>query len=133
MAAPSSGGDARKEARVALRAWQERLCVARATAQARQGDLNAAEATLARIDRLATSPPSLDLLARIRAQQGRLAEARSLWDTAAELEPDNTVYRLSARRAEAWQRIPVRPDRVRLVVVAAAAAMFVFLIWAVAL
>lgn len=112
-------------AQAALTLWQGRVRLDRATSQAWRGDLAAAEATLGSSEDLAGSPAALDLLARIRVQQGRLGEARSLWAAASELEPDNPLYRMACRRAEAWQRLRVRPDRVRLLSVAAVTALLV--------
>jgi type VI secretion system protein ImpK len=43
-------------------------------------------------------PATLDLLARIHAQQGRLAEAERLWTRALLLEPGNSAYVLALRR-----------------------------------
>jgi type VI secretion system protein ImpK len=42
--------------------------------------------------------PVLDLRARIRAQQGRLAEAAALWAEAGRLDPGNEAYRAGPRR-----------------------------------
>ncbi len=126
MAGPRSRTEpvrATVEAQSALTLWRGRVRLARATAQAWMGDLGAAEATLGSIHDLTGSPQSLDLLARIRAQQGRLGEAQSLWEAASDLEPENPSYRAAARRAKAWQRLRVRPDHVRLLSLAAAAAL----------
>lgn len=44
------------------------------------------------------TPPVLDLLARIRAQQGRLTDARTLWTEAARLDPNNESYSAALHR-----------------------------------
>lgn len=63
---------------------------------------------------MARSVPCLDLLARIRCQQGRWAEAAVLWSNAARFEPDNTQWpelAADARRREG-SRLP--HDRIAL-------------------
>lgn len=109
-----------------MTSWRDRLRLAKATAQAWNGDLLGAEATLGSVHGLESSPQSLDLLARIRAQQGRLGEAQSLWAAASDLEPDNPSYRAAARLAKVWERLHVRPDRVRILSVVAAAVLLLF-------
>ncbi|HEX8556978.1 MAG TPA: tetratricopeptide repeat protein [Pyrinomonadaceae bacterium] len=54
-------------------------------------------------------PATLDLLARIRAQQGRLAEAEKLWERAARLDPANPAYARGLRRAASPRRGWGRP------------------------
>lgn len=49
----------------------------------------------------------LDLLARIRGQQGRLSEAEALWSRAIQLDPDNESYRSGLRRIASMRRRPV--------------------------
>jgi flagellar motor protein MotB len=126
-----AGSEGAQSAQAALALWQGRVRLARAMAQARSGDLATAEGTLHSGGDLAVSPLSLDLLARIRAQQGRLAEAQSLWMAASELDPDSAVYRTAARRAKAWQRFRVRPDLLRLLACAVTAALLAFVVWGV--
>lgn len=66
------------------------LVLAEATRLARRGELARAEALLLPlVEQEVWSPGSLDLLAKIRAQQGRLTEGRSLWARALEKEPEN--------------------------------------------
>lgn len=117
------------EPRDVLAPWLGRLHLASATALAWGGDLGGAEAQVRRVADLAASPPALDLLARIRAQQGRLAEAEALWTTASQLEPDNATYRTALGRARAWQRLPVRPDRLRLFAAIAASGLLAYVGW----
>lgn len=127
---PGDGGvQCAQSAQSALNLWRGRLRRARATTQARGGDLAGAEATLASSGSFAASPWSLDLLARIRAQQGRFTEAHSLWTAASELDPDNATYRAGARCAETWQRRRIRPEALRLLLVLAAAALLAFMTW----
>ena len=56
---------------------------------------------------------TLDLIARIRAQQGRYSEAMVLWKKALELNPENEIYRAGIQRIE---KIQNRPLWVRAVV-----------------
>lgn len=58
---------------------------------ARIGRYDDAEQALGVNSALATAP-ILDLLARIRAQQGRLAESQTLWSEAVRLDPNNESY-----------------------------------------
>ena len=62
-----------------------RLVLAQATDLARAGRMAEAEQVLGAGDTV--SPAGLDLLARIRIQQGRLLEAQTLWREAAKREP----------------------------------------------
>jgi flagellar motor protein MotB len=64
---------------------------------ARKGHYDDAEQALG-VNSGIASPQALDLLARIRAQQGRLAEAQSLWSEAVRLDPNNESYRTALRR-----------------------------------
>lgn len=52
-------------------------------------------------------PSVLDLLARIRAQQGRISEAESLWLKASKLAPSNEAYRDALERIADMQKRPV--------------------------
>jgi tetratricopeptide (TPR) repeat protein len=56
---------------------------------------------------LSRHPPvvaALDLLARIRAQQGRLSEAERCWQQALQLDRENTVYGAGLRRVAQLRR-----------------------------
>ncbi|MFZ5517082.1 MAG: OmpA family protein [Candidatus Zhuqueibacterota bacterium] len=48
----------------------------------------------------------LDLLARIKAQQGRLPEAELLWKKAEQLDPENSVYRTALQTISNFQQRP---------------------------
>jgi flagellar motor protein MotB len=85
------------------------LTIARATELARIGRYSEAEGVLAAVDReIESSPDMLDLLARMRAQQGRLAEAEKLWTRANQLEPSNSAFHDALRRIASTQRRSVR-------------------------
>lgn len=66
------------------------------------------------------APMRLDLLARIRAQQGRLLEAEALWTQAAQLAPDNGAFQAGLARIAALQNRPLRAWRIFFVVIALA-------------
>jgi type VI secretion system protein ImpK len=79
----------------------------RASELARAGEYAEAEAVLGELIREPEPlPRALDLLARIRAQQGRLLEAQSLWTRAAALDPTNRDYPAALNRISAIQRRP---------------------------
>lgn len=59
---------------------------------ARSGSYGEAEELLKTIKNWQSLPPALDLLARISAQQGKLAEASKYWEKAIELSPGNLSY-----------------------------------------
>ncbi|MFY1693076.1 hypothetical protein [Plantactinospora sp. WMMB782] len=61
--------------------------MSRATAAARRGDLDDAARVLVALD--GAEPAVLDLLARIRAQQGRWREADECWATVQATDPDH--------------------------------------------
>ncbi|MGX7672313.1 hypothetical protein [Plantactinospora sp. DSM 117369] len=61
------------------------LTLSRAMAAARRGDLDGAAQTLAALD--GAEPAALDLLARIRAQQGRWQEADASWAAVQAIDP----------------------------------------------
>lgn len=76
----------------------------RATALAHRGAFDEAEAVLHghQAAGVAASPAGLDLLARIRAQQGRHTDAAALWTRAAAAAGDETLF--AAHRAHADRR-----------------------------
>jgi hypothetical protein len=74
---------------VSTTALRTGLAVSRAAAIARRGDLDAAAVLLT--DLPDDDPAVLDLLARIRAQQGRWPEADQHWARVLELDPANTT------------------------------------------
>lgn len=59
---------------------------------ARTGDYSGSQTILHSLLRRKTDPVILDLLARVYAQQGLLAEARSMWEKAAALDPKTPDY-----------------------------------------
>jgi len=65
--------------------------LSRAKALAWQGRYENAELVLESLPH--HSPEALDLLARIRAQQGLLREAATLWAEASRIEPGNSRIR----------------------------------------
>lgn len=82
------------------------LLLARATALARGGHYQAAEELLsAGAGELGAA--ALDLLARMRAQQGRYGEAEELWQQAAQLEPGNPAYAAALRLLRGMAGRPV--------------------------
>jgi len=77
------------------------IAVSHATELARSGRYADAESALALAER---TPPALDLLARICAQQGRLVEAQALWSEATRLEPNNESFRTALQRVARMNR-----------------------------
>jgi type VI secretion system protein ImpK len=80
------------------------LLIAKATSLAREGRYAEAENLL---DPESSNPVVLDLLARIKAQEGRLNEAEDLWRKALELDPGNdacraVLKRISSLSLNAW-------------------------------
>jgi flagellar motor protein MotB len=105
--------------------------LAKASALARRKQYAAAEAVLADTPGgVAASAPALDLLARIRAQQGRPADAARLWEQALEIDPGNEGYRAGLRRIE---RIEARPRWARKLWPLAAALLALLVALAVGL
>lgn len=89
----------------------EQMRFARAAELARSRRFLEAEALLAPKGRVSADLKTLDLLARISAQQGQYARARELWSAALEQAPGNAEYERAiecTREAElsqaAWQR-----------------------------
>ncbi|MBM4091842.1 MAG: hypothetical protein FJ276_20800, partial [Planctomycetes bacterium] len=75
-----------------------RIVVSRATELAREGQYGDAESLLAAL--LPANMPALglDLLARIRAQQGRFPEAKALWLQISQLDPGDPGARAALER-----------------------------------
>ena len=69
-----------------------RAQIAVATDLARQGAYVEAEEIIRSLPGYESDPATMDLLARIHAQQGRLAEAESDWAAAQRLEPGNRTF-----------------------------------------
>ena len=101
---------------------------------ARKGHYDDAEQALG-VNSGIASPSALDLLARIRAQQGRLAEAQSLWSEAVRLDPNNESYRAALRRLTRmnrnsfWGGVGRRLAAVAFVVLVLAALALMFQRW----
>lgn len=94
--------------------------VARAAALARDGHLDAAEPILAEALQAERSIEALDLLARIRAQQGRLAEADALWNEVLHRDATFDAAHAGLRRIRAIQtrRVAAWPFAVAVIVAA---------------
>lgn len=90
--APAAGSDSVQEV-------LQQLLLARATTLARAGNYQAAEEVLTAGTSQSDSAAGLDLLARMRAQQGRFGEAEALWQRATQLEPANPACAAGLRLA----------------------------------
>lgn len=86
---------------------------AQAVDLARAGHYSAAENVLASMPQdEGTTPMRLDLMARMRAQQGRLREAEALWEQAAQLVSDSGAFRAGRNRIAKLQALPASVARV---------------------
>jgi tetratricopeptide (TPR) repeat protein len=102
------------------------VTLARAAELARAGRYGQAEALLLEVTQGPNvTPSSLDLLARIHAQQGRLLEAQSSWRRAAQLDPSNDAYHAGLRRIARIQRRPIWLGTLSPVLVGLALLVFV--------
>lgn len=82
-----------------VRALISEIEIAKATDLAYRHHFDASEEILAGVLRGDEQPhQALDLLARIRAHQGRLQEAQSLWNRAVVADPANESYRVALSR-----------------------------------
>ncbi|MDT5270983.1 MAG: hypothetical protein QOH49_3169 [Acidobacteriota bacterium] len=114
----------------ALESLLHQLTVARATELARGGRYAEAESVLSEAGGGAESAPaSLDLLARVRAQQGALAEAEKLWERASRFDPSNAAYRNALRRVVALRRRPARRLRTLPLAVCLSAVVLACAVW----
>ncbi len=114
--AKDAKGGSRMEVNIALelKAVLLQALLSRATVLAGRGQYADAENVLRDIENSGPdASTTLDLIARIRAQQGRYSEAMVLWKKALELNPDNETYRAGIRRIE---KILNRPLWTRAVV-----------------
>ena len=93
------------QAQAALEECFAQIRLARATELAQSKRFLEAEAVLMPNGELPKSPHELDLLARIAAQQGRFDEARRLWNTALQKEPENEIYKQCLARLTPARRI----------------------------
>jgi len=76
----------------ALEPYLAQLALAKAAELARAGNYQEAENLLTGLQGGKDLPAVLDLLARMRAQQGRLLEAEAFWKQALQHDPSNPVY-----------------------------------------
>jgi type VI secretion system protein ImpK len=84
------------------------VLLSKATELARAGYYTEAESSLSEmIQGKIQKPAFLDLLARIRAQQGKLLDAKSLWTQASRLDPTNEAYKAGLERIERVQSRPL--------------------------
>lgn len=96
-----------------LRALLLEARFAQAVNLARAGHYSEAENVLAGMaQEESAAPMRLDLLARIRAQQGKLLEAEALWAQAAQVAPDNGSFRAARERTARLQNRPLRFARI---------------------
>lgn len=85
------------------------IALARASDLAREGYFAESEQIIAHLlERESLEPEALDLLARIRAHQGRYDEARRLWNHAIAVEPGNESYKAALDRIAEVDRLPHR-------------------------
>ena len=80
------------QTQTALEKCLAQIRLSRATELAQSKRFLEAEASLMPNGELPDNPRDLDLLARIAAQQGRLSDARRLWETALQKDPRNPEY-----------------------------------------
>ncbi len=93
---------------VPLRSLLLQIRLSQATVLARAGRYSDAEILLSQLTgEEGTSIPALDLLARIRAQQGRLLDAEGLWRQAWQLDPANEAFKAGLDRIAGMQRQPL--------------------------
>jgi type VI secretion system protein ImpK len=97
VSADASGADG-------VAALIDNLSLAQATESARVGRYTEAESILSSLFASGESSAALDLLARIRVQQGRLLEGEALWQQATRLDPGNEAYRSGLRRIARSQK-----------------------------
>src|SRR5690606_15200121 len=80
-----------------------------ATSLSREGKYTEAESTITSFTTGAKAlPAALDLLARIRSQQGRLSDAEALWKHALQLDPDNQDFMAGLMRIARIQKRSTR-------------------------
>ncbi|GAF75969.1 unnamed protein product [marine sediment metagenome] len=94
--------DTRADALTALQRVLDTVVLSQATRLARDGRLADAEQLLAGRAHAPDAPAVvLDLLAKVYAQQGRLAEARKLWTRALQADPGNPAMAAALAKATA--------------------------------
>lgn len=100
--------DSWSEANTTAMLLLNRVTLGKASELARTGNYAEAESLLSDlINDGSTNASAFDLLARIKAQQGRLYEAESLWKKAAKINPDNQSYTEGLRRIANMKRYPI--------------------------
>lgn len=109
----------------ALQTLFRQLVLGRAAELARAGRHAHARTLFSKLPEEAkAAPASLDLLARISAQQGDLSEAEKLWTRAQRLDPSNPAYEAALRRVESMRGKPSRrSSALRLIAVLSALAL----------
>lgn len=91
-----------------------RALLPKAAELARSGKYSEAECLLQHLVQEGSELPAVfDLLARIRAQQGRLLEAQSYWADAIQLSSQKDYYRTALKRIERLQTGPPWLGRIR--------------------
>lgn len=91
-----------REPETSLANWRSEKIEATCRVLAREGNYREADYRLRDwVRRYGATAPLMDLLARIAAQQGKLDEAKHLWQTAAKLDPGNAIYRAGLRKLNA--------------------------------
>lgn len=89
---------------------RQALLIGQATDLARSGAYEEAEQALSEAKAADEEDPIVfDLLARIRAQQGRYNEAEVFWKEAARLDPGNEAYRAGLKRVRSIHSRPYLP------------------------
>ena len=106
-------GQAQTEADSAI-GLLSRALLPKAAELARTGKYQEAESLLQHLIQEGSELPAVfDLLARIRAQQGRLLEAQSYWADAIQLSSSKDLYRAPLKRIERLQTGPPWLSRIR--------------------
>jgi predicted Zn-dependent protease len=83
----------------------ESVTLAQAALLARKGKLKQAETLLLPLaNRSQSRVSTLDLLAKVYAQQGKIEEAKALWLRASQIEPSNAHFRRALLRCTNLQR-----------------------------
>jgi len=107
----------------------EVLVCTQAADWARQGALQYAEALLRPLTKDSNaSPLTLDLMARILAQQGRWKEARELWERALEQAPNNDTFQKAIQRCSQMERKSTHHLERPILLIACSLAIFVGLV-----
>jgi len=123
MMTSSSPKEHAADAGASLATLLDQVALAQAADLARRGHYAQAAGLLSEMaGRQPTPVAALDLLARIRAQEGRLDEARALWAQALEVEPGNAPAQAALRRIAALEGRRLRPGFLRSAVAPVVAA-----------